>query len=128
MEMISHTFNHPEREIVDIAYRVAQDTDIYDIAALMTELGYSITPEVVSQRLKDIRNQGGEVIVADANGDVVGCINTIIDIRLAEGKCGEIVSLVVSNQFRGQGIGKALMHKAEIWLKDRCNSIRIRAN
>lgn len=75
-----------------------------------------------------MRAQGGEVLVAELGGVVVGCINAIIDIRLAEGKSGEIVSLVVSEGHRGMGIGKALVKTAESWLSSRCDNIRVRAN
>jgi len=40
----------------------------------------------------------------------------------------EIVSLVVSESARGQGIGKALVLAAESWANTRVNKIRVRAN
>ena len=48
---------------------------------------------------------------------------------LAEGKVGEIVSLVVKPPARGTGIGKGLLQKATEWLQTRgCAQIRVRAN
>ena len=94
----------------------------------MSELGYEVDRNTLCRRIDSIRAHGGEVIVAEAGGEVIGCINSIIDIRLAEGKTGEIVSLVVSKEHRGLGIGKALVKSAESWLGSRCDIIRVRAN
>ena len=112
-----------------IIYRKAINGDIKVIRELLKELGYDVDESALFHRINAIRNQGGEVIVASINGLVVGCVNTIIDIRLAEGLTAEIVSLVVSAMHRGKGIGKGLVSHAESWFKDkRCNTIRVRAN
>jgi GNAT superfamily N-acetyltransferase len=96
---------------------------------LLSELGYDFDDSTLSQRIEAIRNQGGEVIIASIDGLVIGCVNTLIDIRLAEGLTGEIVSLVVSAIYRGMGIGKELVFHAESCLKTKgCNTIRVRAN
>jgi N-acetylglutamate synthase-like GNAT family acetyltransferase len=112
-----------------IIYRKAVKQDIETIRELLKELGYDVDGRTLSRRIAAIRDQGGEVIVASINGLAVGCVNTIIDIRLAEGLTGEIVSLVVSAMHRGEGIGKGLVSHAEAWLKTKgCNRIRVRAN
>ena len=96
---------------------------------LMNTLGYSVDSDTTLEtRIAAIRAQDGDVFVAERDGQVVGCINTIIDIRLAEGITGEIVSLVVAEGERGMGIGKGLIKVAEEWLDGRCDQIRIRAN
>jgi N-acetylglutamate synthase-like GNAT family acetyltransferase len=112
-----------------IIYRKAVKEDIKTLRGLLKELGYDVDDRTLSRRIAAIRDQGGEVIVASINGLAVGCVNTIIDIRLAEGLTGEIVSLVVSDMHRGEGIGKGLVSHAESWLKTKgCNRIRVRAN
>ncbi len=113
---------------MDIIYREFKDADQVSLSSLMSELGYELDCNILCNRIGDIRAHGGEVIVAELGGAVIGCINAIIDIRLAEGKVGEIVSLVVSEEHRGMGIGKALVKRAESWLSSRCDLIRVRAN
>jgi len=113
---------------MNIIYREFKERDQASLAFLMSELGYEVDHNILCRRIDEIRAQGGEVIVAELAGAVVGCINPIIDIRLAEGKAGEIVSLVVSEKHRGMGIGKALIKSAESWLSSRCDLIRVRAN
>ena len=114
---------------MSIIYRKAIGEDAQALRELLKELGYDVDGNTLSQRTKAIRDQGGEVIVASIDGLVVGCVNTLIDIRLSEGITGEIVSLVVSAAYRGMGIGKGLVFHAESWLKTKgCNIIRVRAN
>jgi len=112
-----------------IIYRKAIEEDIKVLRELLEELGYDVDGNTLSQRIKAIRDQGGEVIVASIDGLVVGCVNTLIAIRLSEGITGEIVSLVVSAIHHGMGIGKELVFHAESWLKTKgCDTIRVRAN
>jgi len=111
-----------------MTYRKYSKADSVNLALLMLELGYEVDHLTLQHRIDDIRAHGGEVIVAETGGTVIGCINPIIDIRLAEGKAGEIVSLIVSEAYRGHGVGKALIKSAESWLSVRCSIIRVRAN
>ena len=113
---------------MNIIYREFKETDQINLVSLISELGYAVDRITLSSRIDSIRAHGGEVMVAETEGEVIGCINSIIDIRLAEGKVGEIVSLIVSKDHRGLGIGKALVKSAESWLGSRCNIIRVRAN
>ncbi len=110
-------------------YRNAVNEDIKALKELLKELGYDVGGNTLYHRIEDIRDHGGEVIVASIDGLVVGCVNALIDIRLAEGQTGEIVSMVVSAVHRRKGIGKGLISHAESWLKAKgCNTVRVRAN
>lgn len=110
--------------------RYASEKDIPQIAELMNELGYQTDAEIIKGRLVKIRQRNGRVIVAvDTNGEVVGCVHAFIDLRLAEGEIGEIVSLVVKKELRGKGIGTKLLHKSRQWIQESgCEKVRIRAN
>lgn len=110
--------------------RYASEKDSPFIAQLMNELGYETDVELIKNRLEKIRQRNGRVIVAvDENGDIVGCVHVFIDLRLAEGEMGEIVSLVVKKELRGKGTGTKLLNKARGWVQDAgCKKIRIRAN
>jgi len=108
--------------------RICTDEDLSNLVLLLKELGYSMSEPVLNGHIEAIRSQNGEVFVKEHHGKIVGCINAIIDVRLAEGLCGELVSLVVSESYRGKGIGKELVGYAERWLSERCNVIRVRAN
>ncbi len=94
----------------------------------MAQLGYEHSEESLAKNISAVRGSGGEVFVAELSGRVCGCVSAIIDVRLAAGTNGEIVSLVVDEASRGRGVGKGLVSTAENWLKDHTNVIRIRAN
>ena len=108
--------------------RKYNDSDLGDLVGLMAQLGYHHTERSLSENICAVQESGGEIFVADSMGKVHGCICAILDIRLAAGINGEIVSLVVDNSVRGQGVGKSLVAKAESWLMQKTNSLRVRAN
>ena len=109
--------------------RAVRVGDATQLSALMKELGYELTENETTSRIHDIHNAGSEIFVALVDEKIVGCVNAIIDVRLAEGKVGEAVSLVVKEQYRGKGIGQSLMQQASTFLQQAgCHDIRIRAN
>lgn len=111
-----------------IVYRKYTHRDIQALVLLMAQLGYEHSEETLSSNIRAVREWGGEVFVADVSGNVFGCVSVIVDARLAEGIKGEIVSLVVSEEARGQGLGKGLILEAEKWLSGKVSVIRVRAN
>jgi GNAT superfamily N-acetyltransferase len=107
------------------------------VSNLLTQLGYNVSNEELPNRIEKISdNDRGIVFIALKDEQVIGCVHTMIVTRLAEGTCGEIVSLVVDESIRGNGIGKHLIEEAVDWLKARgliklrvrCNSIREEAH
>ena len=110
-------------------YRDATKGDIEQLHSLMLDLGYKVNKIDLLDRIELIRHKGDKLIVADKDGVIVGVVQALIDIRLAEGKNGEIVSLVVSSASQGNGVGKKLLTLAKKFLLDsQCSSIRVRAN
>lgn len=110
--------------------RTASKKDLSSIVQLMQELGYSVDEDLIEERLEKIRQRNGRVFIAvDETENVVGCVHAFIDLRLAEGEVGEVVSLVVKDNSRGQGIGSKLLNEAINWIRETgCPKVRIRAN
>ena len=94
----------------------------------MLELGYSVELTELGNNILEIYKKGGEIFVAEKNGEAIGSVCVLIDTRLAEGVYAEIVSLIVTEKEQGKGIGKELVKKAEAWASKRVNKIRVRAN
>ncbi len=113
---------------MDCHIRQIKTEDIPRLPHLMQTLGYSLDEESLRGNLLAIKQKGGEVFIAAVNGEVVGCVAAIIDVRLAGGVTGEIVSLVVLPEFRGRGIGKKLAAQAEQFLGNQVKVMRVRAN
>lgn len=102
--------------------------DAPTLVALMEQLGYAHSEVSVNENTQAIRERGGDVFVATEKGQVLGCVAVIIDVRLAEGVRGEIVSLVVSDAARGMGVGGVLVSHCESWLMKRSLNVTLRAN
>lgn len=98
------------------------------VIGLLHELGYEVNQEELSKRIALIQARGGAVFVYELNQQILGCINVIIDARLAEGIVAEIVSLVVSEASRGHGVGQQLVEYAETWAQPQVDTIRVRCN
>lgn len=109
-------------------FRKYTHQDTQALVLLMAQLGYDHSETTLSSNVSAVRKQGGEVFVAEVAGNILGCVSAIVDVRLAEGIKGEIVSLVVSEDARGHGLGKGLVFEAEKWLSGKVSVIRVRAN
>ncbi len=109
-------------------YRKYEEHDVKDLNVLMGQLGYKHSETSLSENVAAVRKTGGEIFVVEISGKVSGCVCAILDVRLASGVKGEIVSLVVLESKRGCGLGRGLVSTAEAWLKERVKDVRIRAN
>ena len=117
-----------------ITYREIKPEDISQVVDLIKQLGYKVTALELKTRLNEImlNNKGTVFIAENVEQKIVGCVQAMVDTRLAGGTFGEIVSLVTDESVRGQGIGKRLIEESINWLKAkgqtrlrvRCNSIR----
>ncbi len=113
---------------MEIQFRTFRKTDTADLLLLIAELGYNVEREELKKTIKELHQRDGAIFVAVISGKIVGSSSVIIDVRLAEGISGEIASLVVSEEFRGLGIGGSLIELAEEYLSKLVKTIRIRAN
>ena len=114
-----------------INIREVEESDIIRLVGLLNQLGYDETADEIKNRIVKItKHKTGNVFVAEYDqGNIIGCVQAMIDTRLAGGTYGEVVSLVVDKSFRGKGIGKNLIEHAIDWIKSRGESrLRIRCN
>lgn len=71
-----------------------------------------------------MKNESSEILVAESGGKIIGTVHVYIretpDINVLTHRAyGIMDDLVVCEDMRGCGIGKALMEKAHDWLRDR---------
>ena len=106
--------------IEKIVTREAEVADIPVLADLMVQLGYDTTTAEMETRFATIRNHPDyKTFVAVVEDSIIGMIG------LAKGYYYEhngmylrILALVTNATFRKNGVGKALIEKAENWAKE----------
>lgn len=107
--------------------RKAKINDASAISKICTDdLGYKCSEEFVSKHLKNIYGKREAVYVAEIDGTVVGYIHAEIYSTLYYESMINILGIAVSSDFRRQGIGRALLSRAEDWGKKQgINTVRL---
>jgi GNAT superfamily N-acetyltransferase len=110
--------------------REATDLDVAAISHLVGELGYPATEAQMRERLAAARESPDcAVYVAESGGRIAGWIEVAEHHNLASGWYVEIMGLVVSEDQRGAGVGRALVQRARRWAKDGGHGrLRVRTN
>ena len=109
--------------------RAAVIEDAENITDLLQQLGYRRGLADMAQYLAAIEEDAAILVAVGDDGRAVGCLHVLVDNRLAEGRRGEITSLVVAADVRSQGIGADLVAAAQKWLQARgIGSLRVRCN
>ncbi|HET7213518.1 MAG TPA: GNAT family N-acetyltransferase [Terriglobia bacterium] len=114
-----------------VRIRAAQIGDAGRLAELSGQLGYPSSVASVRKRLRNLLADRDHAIwVAESEaGAVAGWIHVFVKRLLESDREVEIGGLVVDQDFRGQGAGKALVERAERWAKARrLTSVYVRSN
>jgi GNAT superfamily N-acetyltransferase len=110
-----------------ISIRAAQTADARAISELTTQLGYDVPPSTVADRLGRLGGRGDQqFLVAEMDEDVVGWIHVVTIEYIETGAFGVVGGLVVHRNCRKHGVGRALMARAEDWVRGHgCNLMRV---
>ena len=110
--------------------REARPADRGAIKRLIDQLGYPVTEDEVGTRLQLIRSTGQAVLVAESEGNVIGCLSTSsMHVLHRPAPVGRISMMVVDEQFRGRKIGAAMIREAERLLASRgCQLVEVTSN
>lgn len=112
---------------MEYTIRPAFQSDAKSINEVSRHLGYAelLDAEVEDKLLQLIHSTTDEVYLAESKGAVVGWLHLFLARRLASANFYEIGGLVVMPDFRGRGVGRALVnHVAKI----HAGTIRVRCN
>jgi GNAT superfamily N-acetyltransferase len=103
----------------DCSIREAKLTDAPAIARLVTQLGYPTSSSEMENRLQTLLAHSDYItLVAEVSSTVVGLVGAYVGHAIEfTGTYGRLTVLVVDEQWRGHGIGKALMGRIERWLR-----------
>jgi GNAT superfamily N-acetyltransferase len=119
---------------VDFIVRPIEYDDV--TAASLIVQGGSMTPESEHEHdvdaywdaVAETRRRRGDVLVADANGDVVGILQVMVfpHFQHTGGWCGEVESVHVRDDWRSRGVGASLLAAAEdIARREGCYRIQL---
>jgi len=108
--------------------REARDSDATAITSLLGELGYPTDADAVQRRLERMHAEGGQwTLVAERDGQVMGTATVMIRHMLSrDAPFGRVTTVVVSEAARSQGIGGALIARAEAICREAgCGAIEV---
>lgn len=105
---------------IDMSIRNAKVGDAAAIAGLLGQLGYPSAPDAVETRIARMLSEPGQhVLVADDDGRVVGMGSVIVrHVVNNDAPFARLASLIVGEDRRGEGIGHAIVERAEAIARD----------
>lgn len=99
--------------------RAARPQDATAVAGLLDQLGFPTTVDVVALRLDALDRTGETVLIARRDTEVLGFVSLhVTPVLHRPTPVGRMTALVVNEQARGKGIGRALVAAAEQHLAD----------
>ena len=109
-----------------ISVRRATGTDAAAVASLLKELGYSMTPTQMADKIATLsKSPADAVFLAVEGADVCGCLSAhVTELLHAPGRIGRITALVVADRVRRKGIGRLLDEAATRYFED-CGCVKI---
>jgi N-acetylglutamate synthase-like GNAT family acetyltransferase len=113
---------------MNVSIRHAKSADFGVIADLLNELGFPASKKEVGARLKVVESLTTDaVFVAVAAGKVVGCLSLHVMPYFTSGnRVCRVMTLVVQEAMRNQGIGKELIRTAEVFAREvGCSAIEV---
>ena len=112
------------------AIRHATPPDAPHLAQLSTQLGYPMSAGEAEARLAAIAGHPDHaLLVADADGRVAGWLQVSLPRIFESPRQAEIAGLIVAENARGRGLGRALVNAAVQWARERdCSALRVRSN
>lgn len=111
-----------------VTVREMSAADLPRVAELSAQLGYPVTAEALQKRFDALRFSKTNVLFV-AGDPVGGWIQVEERQSLESGENAEIIGLVVDSQRRREGLGRALVARAEQWARERgLPKLRVRSN
>ncbi len=117
-----------------LTVRIAELTDATAINSISVHLGYGALSDALCMQKLEIllSSEIDMVLVAVSESSVIGWLHAFLSRRLASPDYYEIAGLVVAPDYRGKGVGKALVnHVRRTYdgkVRVRCNEKRVAAH
>lgn len=98
-----------------LSLRLAAPADLPRLVSLAAELGYTPAAEAMGAELQAMHRRTDAVWVAVGEGEVVGWMHVGSISSLVDEPAARLLALVVTETWRGRGVGRALVAQAEAW-------------
>lgn len=111
--------------------REMRETDISSFPELVEELGFKVSRDEIRNIYHKLVNDDSNAlyVVEAIDQKVVGWVHVAIYTTLTVDKMAIVLDILVSHAYRGVGLGKLLMEKAELWAINKgCLGIRLYSN
>ncbi|KAF1718084.1 GNAT family N-acetyltransferase [Pseudoxanthomonas yeongjuensis] len=110
--------------------RSARLADAAEVARLSTQLGYPANEREMAGRLDAVLSAADRHVFVAARGQRLwGWIGIELRTTLETGLKAEIVGLVVDDEARRSGVGRALVDAAEAWVREQgLHTLMVRSN
>jgi ribosomal protein S18 acetylase RimI-like enzyme len=98
-------------------------TDAESVSKLLGQLGYQASPQLIQNKLEVFGVSACDTVLLAQDGEkIVGVISLhVLELFHQPGRLGRITSLVVDDNFRGQGVGTMLVAAADaFFIKQLC--------
>lgn len=111
------------------AVREALPADAQRIASLCVQLGYTVPLTHVEEFMRSLTPAQALLVAVVPGAGVVGWVSVAQANTLTSSARAEIQGLVVEDEYRCNGIGRALVEAAEAWARRRgCTTLRLLSN
>jgi predicted N-acetyltransferase YhbS len=113
-----------------VRVREATPSDAPALERLIGQLGYGAASDDIVARIAAVATSGNHTLVAELDGQVVGCLTTsMMHVLHRPAPVGRISMMVVDEGLRGRGIGAELVRAAEQGLAAQgCYMIEVTSN
>lgn len=110
--------------------RAAAAADAAALVPLLAELGFPADADEVAARLRSLAALGEQVLVAADGAALLGFVSLhATPVLHRPAPVGRLTALVVAAEYRLQGVGRALLRAAELFLAERgCALIEVTSN
>jgi GNAT superfamily N-acetyltransferase len=117
----------PNDRGVDVDIRLARVEDAAAVALLTQQLGYEVDPSDAAPKLSRILSRADQqLFIAESDGRPIAWLHAMTLESVETEAAVVIAGLVVDRTYRGKGIGRLLMDKAESWAASRgCGIVRL---
>lgn len=94
--------------------------DLETVTALLRSFGYPTTLSVMKEKMQAASNDPSHcILIAEVNHEVAGMIELreVVTFCKQKDTTAEITAIIVTEQLRGEGLGRRLMSAGEEWAR-----------